>query len=97
WDTDRTDRLIYKKDLQKFKKGTMIIDVSCDPNLEIGTSSPTTIDDPVYTVDNVIHYAVDNTPAMFPQTISKILSERMSNMINELVSNDYSQLIKDGI
>ena len=63
WDTTRTDRIIYKEDLKKMKPGTLIIDVSCDPHLEIETSHPTTIDDPVYVVDGVIHYAVDNTPA----------------------------------
>ena len=66
WDTTRTDRIIYKEDLKKMKPGTLIIDVSCDPHLEIETSHPTTIDDPVYVVDGVIHYAVDNTPAMYP-------------------------------
>ena len=65
WDTSRADRLIYREDLKKFRKGTLIVDISCDPELEIETSHPTTIDDPVYTVDGVVHYAVDNTPAMF--------------------------------
>ena len=66
WDTSRSDRLIYREDLKRMRPGTMIIDVSCDPYLEIETSHPTTIDHPVYTVDGVIHYAVDNTPAMYP-------------------------------
>ena len=35
WDTTRTDRIIYKEDLKKMKPGTLIIDVSCDPHLEI--------------------------------------------------------------
>jgi hypothetical protein len=64
WDTKRTDRLISREDLRRLKRGAMIVDVSCDPHLEIETSHPTTIDNPVYTVDGVLHYAVDNTPAM---------------------------------
>ena len=43
WDTTRTDRIIYREDLKKMKPGTLIIDVSCDPYLEIeinGESSP---------------------------------------------------------
>lgn len=88
WDTSRTDKIIYKEDLVKFKPGTLIIDVSCDPHLEIETSHPTTIDDPVYTIDGVIHYAVDNTPAMYPITVSKVLSEGIAKYIDILIEKE---------
>ena len=91
WDTSRTDRIIYKEDLKKMKPGTMIIDVSCDPYLEIETSHPTTIDDPVYTVDGVIHYAVDNTPAMYPITVTKVLSEGLVRYIDILLEDEIEQ------
>ena len=105
WDTTRTDRIIYKEDLKKMKPGTLIIDVSCDPHLEIETSHPTTIDDPVYVVDGVIHYAVDNTPAMYPITVTKVLSEGISNYIDTIIEKDFDEypeslkkatVIKDG-
>jgi len=97
WDTTRTDRLIYKEDLKKFKKGTLIIDVSCDPYLEIETSYPTSIDDPVYEVDGVIHYAVDNTPAMYANTVTKILSDGFVDYVDEIVEGKYSKPIEDAI
>ena len=86
WDTSRTDRIIYKEDLKKFKKGSMIIDISCDPYLEVETSHPTTIDNPVYEVDGVIHYAVDNTPAMYPITVTRVLSEGISKFLDVILS-----------
>lgn len=91
WDTSRTDKIIYKEDLKRMKPGTLIIDVSCDPHLEIETSHPTTIEDPVYTVDNVIHYAVDNTPAMYPITVTKVLSEGISRYIDLLLESEIDQ------
>ncbi|WP_019413121.1 N(5)-(carboxyethyl)ornithine synthase [Paenisporosarcina sp. TG20] len=97
WDTSRTDRIIYKEDLKRLKKGAMIVDVSCDPNLEIETSRPTSIDDPVYTVDGVIHYAVDNTPAMFPHTVSKVLSEEFCKMVDMLSEGNWSKMVHDAI
>lgn len=92
WDTTRTDRIIYKEDLKKMKPGTLIIDVSCDPHLEIETSHPTTIDDPVYVVDGVIHYAVDNTPAMYPITVTKVLSEGISNYIDIIYRKGFRRI-----
>ena len=71
------------------KPGTMIIDVSCDPYLEIETSYPTPIDDPVYVVDGVIHYTVDNTPGMFPITITKVLSEGISRYIDFIIEGKF--------
>ena len=94
WDTNRSDRLIYKEDLKKMKPGTLIIDVSCDPYLEIETSHPTTIDNPVYEVDGVIHYAVDNTPAMFPKSVSRVLSSNFISYFDELVTGNFSDEIK---
>lgn len=89
WDTSRTDRIIYKDDLKKMKQGTLIIDVSCDPHLEIETSHPTTIDNPVYLVDGIIHYAVDNTPAMYPITITKELSKGIMKYVDIIISEEY--------
>ncbi len=97
WDTARTDRIIYREDLKKMKPGTLIIDVSCDPQLEIETSVPTKISDPVYTVDGVIHYAVDNTPAMFPKTVSKILSAGISRYIDQIVCDEYTKPLEDAV
>ena len=88
WDTARTDRIIYAGDLKKMKPGTLIIDVSCDPHLEIETSRPTTIDDPVYEVDGVIHYAVDNTPAMFPITVTRVLSEGLAKYVMPVLRDE---------
>ena len=97
WDTTRTDRIIYREDLKRLKKGAMIIDVSCDPELEIETSTPTTIDNPVYTVDGVVHYAVDNTPAMFPHTITKVLSTGFAPMLDELLEGRISEMVQNAI
>lgn len=89
WDTRRTDRLIYREDLRRLKRGCMIVDVSCDESLEIETSRPTTFDDPVYTVDGVLHYAVDNTPAMAYKTVSEIVSKQFAPYVDDLVTGQY--------
>ena len=97
WDISRKDRLIYKEDLKKFKPHTMIIDVSCDPYLEIETSHPTTISDPVYEVDGVIHYAVDNTPAMFPLTVTKVLSEGNVRIFDDVIEGTLTPALEEAM
>ena len=97
WDVLRTDRLIYREDLARMKPGTMIVDISCDPYLEIETSHPTTIENPVYTVDGVIHYAVDNTPAMFPITVTKVLSEGCARMFDAIIEDNLPEYIREAV
>lgn len=94
WDINRKDRLIYREDLKKMKKGSMIIDISCDPHLEIETSHPTTIEDPVYMVDGVLHYCVDNTPAMFHYTVTKVLSDGCVRIIDPVIEGDYTEALQ---
>ncbi len=97
WDISRKDRLIYKTDLKKFKPHTMIIDVSCDPYLEIETSHPTTISDPVYEVDGVLHYSVDNTPAMFPYTVTKVLSEGCVKIFDDVIEGTLTEALNNAM
>ncbi len=85
WDVKRRDHIIYREDIKKMKKGSMIIDVSCDEKGAIETSHPTTIDNPIYLVDNIIHYAVDHTPSIFYQTFSLECSKTITEYINDLV------------
>ena len=44
------------------KNGAVIVDVAIDQGGSTETSRPTTHDDPVYIVDNVVHYCVANMP-----------------------------------
>ena len=97
WDITRTDHLIYKEDLKKMKPHSMIVDVSCDPYLGIETSHPTTIDDPVYVVDGVIHYTVDNTPAMFPYTVTKVLSSGNVRIFDDVLEGNLTPSLEEAM
>jgi len=85
WDIFRDDHLIYKEDLAKMKPGSMIVDISCDTGMGVETSHDTTINDPVYEVDGIIHYAVDHTPALFYRTATESISSVVCTYIDDLV------------
>ena len=97
WDTSRPDRIIYREDLKKMKPGPLSIAVTCNQGLEFESSRPTTIDDPVYTVDGVIHYAVDNTPAMYPKTVSRVLSRGLAPLIDPLIEGKWPPHLKPAL
>ena len=90
----RKDHIIYRDDLKRMKRNSMIIDVSCDRNGGIETSIPTTIEEPTYIVDGVLHYVVDHTPALFHKTFTWNNSEVIWPYIAELQKESYGEILK---
>lgn len=74
WEKTRSDHLVSREDLKLLQRNSIIIDVSCDEHGAIETSRSTTHDDPIYEVDGVVHYAVDNIPSAFSQTATEMLA-----------------------
>ena len=60
--------LITRDMLKLMKKRAVIVDVAVDQGGCIETTHPTTHNDPVYVVDDVVHYAVANMPGTVPHT-----------------------------
>jgi N5-(carboxyethyl)ornithine synthase len=85
WDVYRKDHIIYKEDLSKMKKPAMIIDISCDRAGGIETSIPTTITNPTYFVDGVLHYVVDHTPALISYSVTQELGYELVKFIDILI------------
>jgi alanine dehydrogenase len=54
--------------------GSVIVDVSIDQGGCVETSHPTTHEDPVFIVDDVIHYCVANMPGSVPRTATLALT-----------------------
>lgn len=102
WNKLRKDHIIYRDDLKRMKRGSMIVDISCDRAGAIETSIPTTIAEPSYFVDGIRHYVVDHTPALFYKSTSVAISSVMPKYLSALMDgkwcgNDRALIIKDGI
>jgi N5-(carboxyethyl)ornithine synthase len=97
WDVQRTDHIIYESDLARMKKNSMIIDVSCDRNGGIETSIPTTILEPTYTVNGVLHYVVDHTPALFYKTFTYNNSAIIYPYLEQLMTETIDDVLNDSL
>ncbi len=62
----KTPHLITADMLKLIKKGSVLVDVAIDQGGCFETSHPTTHNEPVYTVDGILHYAVANIPGAVP-------------------------------
>jgi alanine dehydrogenase len=62
----RAPHLVTREMLGTMKPGSVLVDVAIDQGGCFETSRPTTHTDPVYVVDNVLHYCVANMPGAVP-------------------------------
>jgi alanine dehydrogenase len=67
-------KLVTRGMLGTMKDSSVFVDVAIDQGGCAETSKPTTHDDPVYTVDGVIHYCVANMPGAVPITSTRALT-----------------------
>jgi alanine dehydrogenase len=64
----KTPFLVTRDMLPRMKKRAVLVDVSVDQGGCIETTHPTTHQDPVFFVDDILHYGVANMPGAVPHT-----------------------------
>lgn len=70
----RAPRLVSREQLKLMKPGAVIVDVAVDQGGCIETTRPTTHDQPVFTVDGIVHYCVANMPGAVALTSTRALT-----------------------
>lgn len=70
----KAPHLVTRPMLSLLKKGSVLVDVAIDQGGCFETSHPTTHADPVYEVDDIVHYCVANIPGAVPQTSTLALT-----------------------
>jgi alanine dehydrogenase len=70
----KAPKLVRKDDLKLMKQGAVIVDVAVDQGGCVETCKPTTHENPTYTIDGIIHYAVANMPGGVPRTSTLALT-----------------------
>lgn len=66
--------LVTRDMLKTMHPGTVLVDVAIDQGGCIETSKPTTHEDPIFIVDDVVHYCVANMPGAVPYTSTVALT-----------------------
>ncbi len=64
----KAPNLITKDMLKDMKPGTVLVDVAVDQGGCIETCKPTTHANPIFVIDNIVHYCVANMPGAVPYT-----------------------------
>jgi alanine dehydrogenase len=88
-------KLITKDIVKKMKPGSVIVDVAIDQGGCTENSKATTHDDPVFVVDDVIHYCVANMPGGVPKTSTYALNNVTLPFSIALANKGWKQALRD--
>jgi alanine dehydrogenase len=82
---EKTPHIVTEEMVMEMKPGSIIIDVSIDQGGCFETSRPTTLENPTFIRNNVIHYCVPNIPAMVARSASYGLTNALLPSLTEMV------------
>ncbi|MEA3221555.1 MAG: alanine dehydrogenase [Thermodesulfobacteriota bacterium] len=88
-------KLIKREHLKIMKKGAVIVDVAVDQGGCCETTHPTYHDDPIFIVDDIVHYCVANIPGAVPVTSTWALAEATLPYAIEIATKGLKEAAKD--
>jgi alanine dehydrogenase len=91
----KTPTLITREMLKTMKKGAVLVDVSIDQGGCFETSKETTHADPIYKIDDIIHYAVSNMPGALPRTSTLALNNSTLPYALEIANKGWKKAMQE--
>ena len=112
-DIDAPIDYVIESEKSKLKRGTLIIDVSCDEGMGFYFAKPTSFKNPIIAIDGIDYYAVDHTPSYFWESASRSISAALvvhlpdviagreswnkNKTIKNAINTDKGVIVKDSV
>ncbi len=91
----KAPNLITRAMLKDMRAGTVLVDVAVDQGGCIETCKPTTHEDPIFIIDDIVHYCVANMPGAVPYTSTIALTNATLPYAIQLAEKGWRQACKD--
>jgi alanine dehydrogenase len=90
----KAPHLVTAAHVKAMRAGAVLVDISIDQGGCFETSHVTTHDDPVYVVDDVVHYAVGNMPGAVPRTSTYALTNVTLPYVSAIATAGVEQAVR---
>lgn len=91
----KAPNLITRDMLKEMAPGTVLVDVAVDQGGCIETCKPTTHEDPIFIIDDVVHYCVANMPGAVPYTSTLALTNATLPYAIELANKGWKKACQE--
>lgn len=90
-------KLVTKDMVKAMRPGSVLVDIAIDQGGCFETSRATTHNNPVYSVDEVIHYCVANMPGAVPMTSAQALNNAVLPYALALADKGWRKALQDDV
>ena len=87
----RAPVIVKRAWVSQMPAGAVIVDIAVDQGGCIETTKPTTYDNPTYTEEGVVHFAVQNIPAAVPRTATQALSQAIFPAVKKIADGAWRE------
>jgi alanine dehydrogenase len=91
----RAPVVVTREMVRSMKRGAVILDFSIDQGGCVETSRPTTLRDPVFIAEGVVHFCVPNVPGSVPRTATHAFNNAIWPYLRQAASVGLDQAIQD--
>ncbi len=91
----KAPKLVTREMLKTMKPGAVMVDVAIDQGGCFETSKATTHGNPIYTVENVVHYCVANMPGAVPRTSTLALTNATLPYAVKIANKGWKKAMQD--
>jgi alanine dehydrogenase len=91
----RPPLIVSREIVRSMKRGTVILDFSIDQGGCVETSHPTTLRDPVYVEEGVVHFCVPNVPGAVPRTATHAFNNAVWPHVRRLAEVGLEQALEE--
>lgn len=93
----KAPKLVTREMLKTMRPGTVLVDVAIDQGGAFETSKATTHQDPVYIIDDILHYCVANMPGAVPFTSTVALTNATLPYALQLANRGWKKACNDNM
>jgi alanine dehydrogenase len=90
----RAPKVVTEEVVAEMKEGSVVVDIAIDQGGCFETSHMTTHSDPMYVVDDVVHYCVGNMPGAVPHTSTYALTNATMPYVVELAGSGFEAAVR---
>ena len=91
----KAPKMVTAKMVETMRPGTVMVDVAVDQGGCFETTKATTHDNPVFSVNGVLHYCVANMPGAVPRTSTQALTNATLPYALEIAGKGWKQACKE--
>lgn len=85
------------EDIKRFKKQTLVVDVSCDEGMGFPFAIPTSLDNPLLDLGVIKYYGVDHTPTLLWNSASYQITKSLQPFLKQFVDGDFGETMNNAV